>query len=130
MCRLENIFLATVHQGPVTENCLSLEADESCFWRSYNMIFSNTNHPFISPSYWFIRFVSEIQRKNLFKRLISSIKLVMFHDLHFLCTTGSLTRATRPVPQVDQELLLCPVHPSSSPVFNGLRSLGFLCSVL
>ena len=95
-----------------------------------HMIFSNTNHPFISPSYWFIRFVSEIQRKNVFKRLISSINLVMFHDLHFCCTTGSLTRATRPVPQVDQELLLCPVHPSSSPVFNGLRSLGFLCSVL
>ena len=35
--------------------------------------------------------------------------------------TGFIPRLTRRVPQVEQELLTLPDHPSSHPVFNGVR---------
>jgi len=40
---------------------------------------------------------------------------------HSWLITGFITRLTRRVPLVEQELLTLPDHPSSSPVFNGVR---------
>ena len=50
-----------------------------------------------------------------------------FHDF----ITGFVTRLTRRVPPVEQELLTIPEHLSSPPVFSGVRATRslFLCFV-
>ena len=51
---------------------------------------------------------------------------------HSRLTTGFVTRLTRRVPLVEQELLILPEHLSSPPLFSGVRvtrSLVYVCFV-
>jgi len=46
--------------------------------------------------------------------------------LGYLCLLSFVTIVTQPVPLVEQEMLTFPEHPSSLPVFSGVRVAQFL----
>ena len=56
----------------------------------------------------------------------SNYEVNMSHHLHSWLITGFVTRLTRRVPLVEQELLTLPEHLSSLPVFSGVHVTRYL----
>ena len=60
-----------------------------------------------------------MEENNVLTDLMKTKKSV--HKASIVFITGFLTRLTQRVPQVGQELLILPEHPSSPPAFGGVR---------
>ena len=68
----------------------------------------------LPQQYWNSLFCnSELDMKHIIQMFLS--------DLHSWLITGFVSRVTRWMPLVEQELLILPDHPSSPQVFSGVR---------